>query len=95
MRNDAFALHDLPLLAAQRTPGAMAERAEAAGAHLHQVGETLSRVRAELEPERALIGFAGAPWTVATYMLDGRQWVTVPAGQTLTAYALANFPSIR
>jgi uroporphyrinogen decarboxylase len=25
-----------------------------------------------LEPERALIGFAGAPWTVATYMLEGR-----------------------
>ena len=35
------------------------------------MGESLSRVRAALEPERALIGFAGAPWTVATYMLDG------------------------
>ena len=31
----------------------------------------LRRVRAELEPERALIGFAGGPWTVATYMLRG------------------------
>ena len=29
-------------------------------------------VRAELEPERALIGFAGGPWTVATYMIEGR-----------------------
>jgi uroporphyrinogen decarboxylase len=29
-------------------------------------------VRATLEPDRALIGFAGAPWTVATYMLEGR-----------------------
>lgn len=42
-----------------------------AGAALSPVGETLSRVRAALDPERTLIGFAGAPWTVATYMLDG------------------------
>ena len=41
--------------------------AEALGA----VGQTLRRVRDALEPDRALIGFAGAPWTVATYMLDG------------------------
>jgi uroporphyrinogen decarboxylase len=39
---------------------------------LSAVGETLGRVRAALEPERALIGFAGAPWTVATYMLAGK-----------------------
>ncbi len=42
-----------------------------AGAALSPVGETLSRVRAAMDPERTLIGFAGAPWTVATYMLDG------------------------
>ena len=57
-----------PKLGLMPSVGAMAERADAAGAHLHQVGETLSRVRAELEPERALNGFAGAPWTVATYI---------------------------
>ncbi|MBX3485289.1 uroporphyrinogen decarboxylase [Phenylobacterium sp.] len=45
---------------------------EGSTARLANVGETLARVRAELEPERALIGFAGAPWTVATYMLEGR-----------------------
>ncbi len=39
---------------------------------LRPVSETLRRVRAALEPERALIGFAGAPWTVLTYMLRGR-----------------------
>ena len=60
-----------PKLGLMPSPGRMAELADGAGEHLHQIGETLSRVRAELEPERALIGFAGAPWTVATYMLDG------------------------
>lgn len=50
----------------------MRERASSAGEVLSAVGETLSRVRSALEPDRALIGFAGAPWTVATYMLDGR-----------------------
>ena len=38
---------------------------------LAPVGETIADVREELEPERALIGFAGAPWTVATYMIEG------------------------
>jgi uroporphyrinogen decarboxylase len=50
---------------------AMRDRVEQAGEALSAVGETLSRVRAALEPDRALIGFAGAPWTVMTYMLDG------------------------
>lgn len=49
----------------------MRDLAPAAGQQLSAVGESLTRVRAALEPERALIGFAGAPWTVATYMLDG------------------------
>lgn len=35
------------------------------------VYETVKQVRAALAPEKALIGFAGAPWTVATYMLAG------------------------
>ncbi len=50
----------------------MAAEVEASTERLAAVGETLSRVRAALEPERALIGFAGAPWTVATYMIQGR-----------------------
>ncbi|MGA0605928.1 uroporphyrinogen decarboxylase [Phenylobacterium sp. VNQ135] len=48
------------------------DQIEASTGRLAAVGETLSRVRSELEPERTLIGFAGAPWTVATYMLEGR-----------------------
>jgi uroporphyrinogen decarboxylase len=46
--------------------------------HLLPVFETLRRLRAALPPEKTLIGFCGAPWTVATYMLGGRgsadQW---------------------
>ena len=60
-----------PRLGALPEIAAMRDRAPAAGQALKAVGETLSIVRAALEPERALIGFAGAPWTVATYMLDG------------------------
>lgn len=51
---------------------ALAAEVTASTERLSYVGETLERVRAALEPERALIGFAGGPWTVATYMLEGR-----------------------
>ena len=34
--------------------------------------EAIRLVRAELEPERAVIGFAGSPFTVAGYLLEGR-----------------------
>jgi len=59
-------LADLPAIEA------LADQIEASTGRLADIGETLQRVRAELEPERALIGFAGAPWTVATYMIEGR-----------------------
>ncbi len=44
---------------------------EAAVAKLAPVYETLSLLRAKLPGETALIGFAGAPWTVATYVVEG------------------------
>jgi uroporphyrinogen decarboxylase len=51
---------------------AMRERIGEVETMLAPVAETLRRVRSQLEPDRALIGFAGAPWTVLTYMLQGR-----------------------
>jgi len=39
---------------------------------LAPVFETIGRVDELLDDDRALIGFCGAPWTVATYMVAGR-----------------------
>ncbi len=41
-------------------------------ARLDPIYETVRKVKAALEPQKALIGFAGAPWTVATYMVAGQ-----------------------
>lgn len=51
-----------------------------AGENLAPVAETVSLLSARLPEETALIGFAGAPWTVATYMIEGgssRDFVSV------------------
>jgi len=40
--------------------------------HLAPVYEILTRLRQEIPDETTLIGFAGAPWTIAIYMVEGR-----------------------
>jgi uroporphyrinogen decarboxylase len=48
--------------------------------HLEPVYETVERLSGSLDEETALIGFAGAPWTVATYMVEGgssRDYATI------------------
>jgi uroporphyrinogen decarboxylase len=40
--------------------------------NLAPVYETVTRLRRELPDETTLIGFCGAPWTVATYMIAGQ-----------------------
>ncbi|MBV8683940.1 MAG: uroporphyrinogen decarboxylase [Caulobacteraceae bacterium] len=39
---------------------------------LAPVYETVNRLRSALDPDLTLIGFAGGPWTVATYMIQGQ-----------------------
>jgi uroporphyrinogen decarboxylase len=41
-------------------------------ARLDPIYETVRKVRERLDPDRTLIGFAGSPWTVATYMVAGQ-----------------------
>jgi len=44
----------------------------ATGSKLARVYETVQLLRQDLPPEVTLIGFCGAPWTVATYMVGGQ-----------------------
>jgi uroporphyrinogen decarboxylase len=46
-------------------------RLERLGERVAPVYETVGRLSRELAPEVTLIGFAGAPWTLATYMVEG------------------------
>ena len=39
---------------------------------LAPIYETVARVKAQLSPETTFLGFAGSPWTVATYMIAGQ-----------------------
>jgi uroporphyrinogen decarboxylase len=54
------------------TAGIDALTVDGAADRVSNVYETVRKVRAELDPSKALIGFCGGPWTVATYMLEGR-----------------------
>ena len=50
--------------------------------HLAPVYETVGRLAKEIPDETALIGFAGSPWTVATYMVEGKGSKDYPAART-------------
>jgi uroporphyrinogen decarboxylase len=68
-----FEVGEGPRLDPLDTPDKIATlTAEADFSKLEPVFEALRRVRAELDPKIALIGFCGAPWTVATYMVAGQ-----------------------
>lgn len=60
-----------PRLAPRLLDAALADLI-AAPERLSPVYETVRRVRAALAPETTLLGFAGSPWTVATYMIAGQ-----------------------
>ena len=69
-----FVTGEGPRLSTVTTPGELAalKPAEAIHETLSPVYETVRILSRELPRETTLIGFAGAPWTVATYMIAGR-----------------------
>src|ERR1700728_2742415 len=71
-QHGAFETGEGPRLDALKEPSAIERlRPEIDHAKLAPVYETIARVKAELPPAVALLGFCGAPWTVATYMIAG------------------------
>jgi uroporphyrinogen decarboxylase len=70
-QNLSFVAGEGPRLTPPLVTAALEELSEFP-ARLQPIYETVSKVRAALDPSKALIGFAGAPWTVATYMVAGQ-----------------------
>lgn len=65
-----------------------------ATSHLAPVIETVSRLSHSLPKETTLIGFAGAPWTVASYMVAGRGTPDQAPARALAETAPDDFQSI-
>lgn len=69
-----FVTGEGPRMSTTTTPAELAalKPADVIHDHLAPVYETVRILSRELPTETTLIGFAGAPWTVATYMIGGR-----------------------
>lgn len=61
---------------------------------LAPVFETIRSVRRGLPASTALIGFAGAPWTVATYMIEGRSGNDFSASKSFALADAKNFAKL-
>ena len=72
-QNVRFIEGEGPRLEPIRDGAALARLSDATAAEtLAPVMQTIRNVRGALPSSVALIGFAGAPWTVATYMIEGQ-----------------------
>lgn len=85
-----------PRLSTLTTPAELARLKPATEVHdkLAPIYETLRILKRELPSQTALIGFAGAPWTVATYMIAGRGSKDQGAAHALKAADRATFEGL-
>jgi uroporphyrinogen decarboxylase len=85
-----------PRMETSTTPAELAALRPAEAIHdtLAPVYETLRILARELPRETTLIGFAGAPWTVATYMIAGRGTPDQAPAHRLKAQDRATFQGL-
>ena len=91
-----FAEGEGPRLSTVTTPAELAALRPVAEIHqtLAPVYETVRMLARELPGETTLIGFAGSPWTVATYMIGGRGSPDQGAAHALKASDRATFQGL-
>jgi uroporphyrinogen decarboxylase len=61
---------------------------------LGYVGEAIALTKASLKPEQTMIGFAGAPFTVASYMIEGQSSKTFTEVKRLLFKDLSTFKAL-
>lgn len=91
-----FVTGEGPRLSTTTTPEGLRalKPADAIHEHLAPVYETVRILSRELPSETTLIGFAGAPWTVATYMIAGQGTPDQGPAHALKATDRATFQGI-
>ena len=57
---------------------------------LSPIFQTVSQVRQQLDKKKSLVGFAGGPWTLATYMLEEGKTTSLSPFQKTLSYASKN-----
>jgi len=91
-----FVTGEGPRLSTITTPDEMnaLKPADAIHDHLAPIYETVRILKSELPKETTLMGFAGAPWTVATYMIAGRGTPDQGPAHALMAEDVATFEAL-
>ena len=89
----SFEAGEGPRLAAIEEPAHLARIRDTLDlGQLAPVYEAIERVKGALSPDTALIGFCGAPWTVATYMIAGRGTPDQAPARTFRLQASRHIP---